>query len=88
MSEDIVYEVVPTQAALLEADLPTNQSDYNTLIYARSACATFASEIACDGSGQFKDIDIPTAPNVPVYVWVDGMSGKNGEFMLVLDPNK
>ncbi len=88
MAQDVVYKVTPHTTAVLEAELPKSESNFNTVLYARGACGMQNTQIACDGGGNVIDIDVQTAAGKPFYVWVDGSGQASGSYHLVLDPDK
>lgn len=73
-SNDVVYEITPSASGRLVVDSTTT---YSGSIYARSACGTESSQLACDGNGSTQSITVDVKAGVPVYLFVDGFGQTN-----------
>jgi cysteine-rich repeat protein len=87
-ARDVVYQVTPHLNATAEATLPKSSSNFDTVVYAQTSCGIKTTQTGCDGGGNVIDIDINTTAGVPFYLWVDGQGQQNGEYELVIDPDK
>jgi cysteine-rich repeat protein len=80
--EDAVYVVTPDVTGLLTA---TVLSDYDAVLYARSACDDPTSELDCDdisASGGGDQISFQVAAQTPYFIFVDGYGALDGNFTL------
>ena len=63
----------------------TNDSQYDTLIYARRACGSDAEEIQCDDDGGLTQlasrVDLDLDEGDTIFLYIDGYSG-NGSFVV------
>ena len=86
-----LYAVTPTQNAFLTAWIPNATSDFDSVLYARTACADQASQIQCDdnygtpGNSGGEVLSFPVLAGQTYFVFVDGFSGDAGSYDLVLD---
>lgn len=82
---DAVYVVTPSVTGRLTAKVT---GTFDTLIYARSTCDETKTELACkDGFGGAGNdvIKVPVTQGEPVYLFVDGFSGAEGDFTVTAD---
>jgi hypothetical protein len=64
----------------------TRGSSFNTLLYARTTCANAATEITCNDNGrnQQSEISLSTVAGQTYFIFVDGVSGANGSYVLAV----
>jgi cysteine-rich repeat protein len=89
ISGDVMYEVTPQFTGAFEARLPLADTPYNAVLAARSACADGFSQLACDvdtTATMDEVINLTATSGVPLYVYVDGWSGAEGNYRLQLSP--
>jgi cysteine-rich repeat protein len=82
---DRVYAITPHTAGMLEAK--TSNATFDQLLYARSDCATEASELGCanavSGSGG-ETLTFAVVSGTTYYLVVDGATNTTGNFTLTL----
>lgn len=82
--QDVVFSYTPTANGLLEID--TEGSSFDTVIYVRTACASTASELACDddgGSSSTSALSTVVTAGTPLFIVVDGFDEtERGAFTL------
>ncbi len=85
----LVHRVArPIEALIIRTDLEENELE--TTLYVRRGCLDPSTEIACnretvnDGIAA-NSIRIPTPPIGEYYIFVDGSSGRGGNFAVVVD---
>lgn len=64
----------------------TRGSSFNTVLYARRACTTAGSEIACNDNGrnQQSEISISVVAGQTYFLFVDGVTGATGSYVLAV----
>lgn len=83
--KDAVYMVKPDVTGLLTAKIT---SAFDSVLYARRTCADIKTEGACNdapGSKGGEQIKIAVTKDQPVWLFVDGYSGSNGNFTLDIE---
>lgn len=89
---EIFFRLVPNQGGILTLTLFADQTEFDSVLYARPACDG-QMQIAChdnfntsNGNAGGEVLSFPVMPNVPVIVIVDGyMMEDAGDFTLNID---
>jgi cysteine-rich repeat protein len=79
---EAVFVVIPDVNGQITATL---SSDYDAVLHARTACDDDATEVACEDGGLSAEpevISVPASAGVPLYLFVDGYGGEQGNFTL------
>ena len=92
--EDVVYQIIRPDDGPLNVDTDPNLTNYNSVLYARSVCASAlpVSELACSNNGgnAAESLSLMVQGGVNTYVWVDGSvqggGNSNGNYGLILSP--
>ncbi|MBK8259107.1 MAG: DUF4215 domain-containing protein [Polyangiaceae bacterium] len=87
-AEDVVYNVNFVGAGNVSASIDAAGTNYNSVLYTRGGCNDGFSQIGCDNAGGNGGENLTFNPNgdTSVYVWVDGSTGANGYYTLILTP--
>lgn len=84
VSNEAVYSVTSDVHGILTASI--SSSDFDAILYARAACEDTKTQSACNDGGLSggESIRIPIEAGQPVFLFVDGYGGLNGDFTLDL----
>lgn len=90
----VVYAVTRAASGSIDAATVTGSTNYNTVLYARTACSGGNTEIDCSSTNGGNGIESVTIPNAvggtPVFVWVDGTffggGNSSGNYGVTLTP--
>jgi len=72
---DMVFRFDPPAAGLVVLDTSGAETRFDTVLHARTTCASAATELACDdesGRGGASLIQVPVTAGTPIFVFVDG----------------
>lgn len=80
---DIVYKVTSPTVGRVVARVT---APFQAVLSARTACGDLKTELACQDNTSSKtgasEVAFPVFANTPVYFFVDGFGGSNGDFVL------
>ncbi len=88
-ADDVVYRVERETNTItnMSFDLPSAQTDFDSILYARFDCGS--NEITCNDSPSptgGESIDLTFMTNDIRYVWIDGFNGDEGNYTMVVTP--
>ncbi len=90
--KEVVFRYANPHNAHLDISVRNEDSVNNLVLYARSACADPASELACDnGEGQAErqgEIRLERMPPGDIFIFVDTAFGLGGDFKLTVESER